>query len=68
MGSDLKKLERRKKARAKLDELHDKSAVLLIHYSCESLYDRLEGKTPRITSIGYEKHEVLGRWFGGFFG
>ena len=52
MGSELKRLERRKKARLKLDEVYENAETdLIIHYSCESFYDRLDGKTPRITSI-----------------
>jgi hypothetical protein len=52
MGSELKRLNRRKKAKLKLDELYERSeTVLIIHYSCESFYDRPNGKTPRITSI-----------------
>lgn len=52
MGSELKKLIRRKKIKQKLDELYERSeTVLIIHYSCESFYDRPNGKTPRITSI-----------------
>jgi hypothetical protein len=52
MGSELKKLSHRKKAKNKLYELYERSeTVLIIHYSCESFYDRPNGKTPRITSI-----------------
>jgi hypothetical protein len=52
MASELKKLERRRKALKKISEISDQEEhVLLIHYSCESFYDRPEGKTPRVTSI-----------------
>lgn len=52
MPSELKKLEKRKKALKQLDEISSKEEhVLIIHYSCESFYDRPEGQTPRVTSI-----------------
>lgn len=46
------KLQRRREARNCLAELfeHPKN-VLVIHYSCESFYDRPEGSSPRTTSI-----------------
>jgi DNA mismatch repair ATPase MutS len=53
MGKELSRLKRRKKVKSKIDELFDhSSSCLVIHYSCESFYDRTDGKTPRITSIG----------------
>jgi hypothetical protein len=52
MGKEIQKFRRRKKALKKSSELYDKSEnVMIIHYSCESFYDRANGKTPRITSI-----------------
>lgn len=58
MASEIKKLERRKKARIKLNELASKEEhVLVIHYSCESFYDRPEGQTPRVTSIAVRNYE-----------
>jgi hypothetical protein len=52
MPSALKKIERRKNAVNKLDHLSSKEdRTLIIHYSCESFYDREDGQTPRITSI-----------------
>lgn len=52
MGQELQKIKVRKSARKKLHELYGKAErVLLIHYSCESFYDRQNGKTPRVTSI-----------------
>ncbi len=52
MGTELKRIKRRKKAKKKLEDLYEKSEnVLIVHYSCESFYDRPDGKTPRITSI-----------------
>ena len=39
-------------ARKAIKELHEQaSSVLVIHYSCESFYDRPRGDSPRITSI-----------------
>jgi hypothetical protein len=52
MGRELKRLKRRKDVTAKMDSLLEQAATsLVIHYSCESFYDKVDGKTPRITSI-----------------
>lgn len=52
MGDALRKIQKRKKTLSRLRELDDlKQNVLVIHYSCESFYDRIDGSTPRITSI-----------------
>jgi hypothetical protein len=52
MPSELKKLARRIKTQKHLDEFSNKEEhVLVVHYSCESFYDRPEGQTPRVTSI-----------------
>ena len=52
MTSARAKIERRKKALKQVDELSKKgSHVLMVNYSCESFYDRKDGRTPRITSI-----------------
>ena len=57
MASEIKKLERRNKARKKLNELtKDEEHALVIHYSCESFYDRPEGQTPRVTSIAVRNY------------
>lgn len=57
MPSELKKIERRRKTRKKLDELASREdQVLVIHYSCESFYDRPEGQTPRVTSIAVRNY------------
>lgn len=52
MGEELRRLSKRRKA---LDQLHAignrQEGTLIIHYSCESFYDRADGSTPRITSI-----------------
>ncbi len=44
--------KRKQIALAKIEELMDDAKnVLLIHYSCESFYDRPDGSSPKITSI-----------------
>ena len=45
-----------KVARSNLDTIFaNASNVWVIHYSCESFYDRPEGRSPRITSIALRK-------------
>jgi len=57
MPSEIKKRVRRKKALKRLDELsNNEEHVLVIHYSCESFYDRPEGQTPRVTSIAVRNY------------
>lgn len=52
MGSSPKKLQQRKAAQKALDDLFERpDTVNVIHYSCESFYDRNDGTSPRITSI-----------------
>jgi hypothetical protein len=52
LGQELQKIMVRKIARKKLNKLYENAErVFLIHYSCESFYDRQNGKTPRVTSI-----------------
>ena len=47
---------RQKAALNTLDRLFaDAANVWVIHYSCESFYDRPEGRSPRITSIALRK-------------
>jgi hypothetical protein len=47
---------RQKKAWESIDRLFSNAEnVWVIHYSCESFYDRLEGRSPRITSIAIRK-------------
>lgn len=49
-------LKRRKDALAQIRTLMaDSKNVLLIHYSCESFYDRTDGSSPKITSIAVRK-------------
>jgi hypothetical protein len=57
MSPEIKKLERRRKARKQLEKLSsNEDHVLVIHYSCESFYDRPEGQTPRVTSIAVRNY------------
>jgi hypothetical protein len=46
------RLKKRKDSKSQLKKLIEKPEdVVIIHYSCESFYDRPDGKSPRITSI-----------------
>lgn len=52
MPSSMDRIRRRRKAIATLRELsHNRESVVIVHYSCESFYDRPQGRSPRITSI-----------------
>lgn len=52
MVSDLKKFERNRKTKQLLNTLSkNEDNLVVIHYSCESFYDRDDGRTPRVTSI-----------------
>lgn len=52
MGKYLDLYKRKKKASEAIDNLFTNAHhCLVIHYSCESFYDRVDGRTPRITSI-----------------
>lgn len=52
MGRELKRLKRRKDVVNRMDALLEQaSTALVIHYSCESFYDKTDGRTPRVTSI-----------------
>jgi hypothetical protein len=52
VGKELKRLKRRKETSAKLEALQEQAATtLVVHYSCESFYDKTDGKTPRVTSL-----------------
>ncbi len=47
---------RQKASRAVINRLFaDAANVWVIHYSCESFYDRNDGRSPRITSIAIRK-------------
>jgi hypothetical protein len=52
MAKASRRIQRRRRALKKLDEvMSDPEYVIVIHYSCESFYDRPDGSSPRITSI-----------------
>ena len=52
MGEAINRIQRLKKARKQLaDIINNPKNVTVIHYSCESSYDRPDGSSPRITSI-----------------
>jgi hypothetical protein len=52
MGNAIRRLQQRKKALNIVAELMTHSeTVVVIHYSCESFYNRTDGSSPRITSI-----------------
>lgn len=58
MGEAWNKVQKRKQAKVRLTELMSKSEqVVVIHYSCESFYDRPDGSSPRITSIAVRNLE-----------
>ena len=48
--------KRQKEARKRLDSLFERSdKVCVVHYSCESFYDREDGRSPRVTSIALRR-------------
>jgi hypothetical protein len=52
MTKHLESYRRKKKAAEALAQLFKNAEhVLVVHYSCESFYDRVDGRTPRVTSI-----------------
>lgn len=52
MGNALRRLQQRKKAKNTVSDLMThREMVVVIHYSCESFYNRADGSSPRITSI-----------------
>jgi hypothetical protein len=52
------RLGRRKAAKAQLSNILDRpESVTLVHYSCESFYDRPTGTSPRVTSIAVRNLE-----------
>jgi hypothetical protein len=52
MGEMHTRLARRRAAKTQLSEIMRNPAnVVVIHYSCESFYERPDGSSPRITSI-----------------
>lgn len=59
MPSELDRRRRRRKALSTLEELARKEEhVLLVHYSCESFYERPEGRIPRVTSIAVRNYST----------
>ncbi|WP_040483647.1 hypothetical protein [Lyngbya aestuarii] len=58
MGQAWKKVQKHRQAKRKLYNLMAKvDQVIVIHYSCESFYDRPDGSSPRITSIAVRNLE-----------
>jgi len=58
MGQKINQLKRRRTARKELAELFERaSGVVVVHYSCESFYDRQDGSSPRVTSIAVRNLE-----------
>lgn len=52
MGQKINQLRRRKAAQKTLASLFENAKdVVVVHYSCESFYDRTDGSSPRVTSI-----------------
>lgn len=52
MGDTLRRLRSRKETLRRLHEIDvRKEHAVVVHYSCESFYDRSDGSTPRVTSI-----------------
>ena len=52
MSDAFRTVRRHREAKKHLAEIYDKrQKVIVIHYSCESFYDRQEETSPRITSI-----------------
>lgn len=48
----LRRIKKRNAAIKRIGDLDQRSdACVIIHYSCESFYDKADGKTPRVTSI-----------------
>lgn len=53
----LERIRRRSEGKARLEKLKGQEQhVLVIHYSCESFYDRKDGGSPRITSIAVRNY------------
>jgi hypothetical protein len=59
MGNAIRRIQKRKKAINTLSDLMTHAErVIVIHYSCESFYDRPDGSSPRITSIAVRNFEA----------
>lgn len=58
MGQAWNKVQKHRQAKSKLADLMSKAdQVIVIHYSCESFYDRPDGSSPRITFIAVRNLE-----------
>lgn len=58
MGQKINLVRRRRKSKKELSQLFEKAKnVVIVHYSCESFYDRKDGSSPRITSIAVRNLE-----------
>jgi hypothetical protein len=58
MGRAWARLQKLKKAREVVADLIQRAdQVVVVHYSCESFYDRPDGSSPRITSIAVRNLE-----------
>lgn len=58
MGYELQRFRKHKQTKKRIEELSSReNTVLIVHYSCESFYDRPNGRTPRITSIAVRNLE-----------
>lgn len=52
MSEASKRLRHRRDAKAQLADItNNRQNVIVVHYSCQSFYDRPDGASPRITSI-----------------
>jgi len=59
MSNAIRRIQKRKKAINTLSDLMTHAErVIVIHYSCESFYDRPDGASPRITSIAVRNFET----------
>ncbi|MDB4876949.1 MAG: hypothetical protein JWM41_3395 [Gemmatimonadetes bacterium] len=57
MGSARDRIKRVREAHEHVEELVSRpETTFIIHYSCESFYDRADGATPRITSIAIRNY------------
>lgn len=58
MGQAWNRVQKHRQAKSKLAELISKAdQVIIVHYSCESFYDRPDGSSPRITSVAVRNLE-----------
>lgn len=58
MGKELRRVQRRKRTANEIDRIMERPAdALIVHYSCESFYDREEGRSPRVTSVAIRNYD-----------